>query len=211
MPATLARVLDAADQEWQFWGRSTWNLITREKRIAHRDDEQPFAEHVIASYCAVAGGSPTADDIQDDRYAWSAVGLSAILKQAGYEKHEFPFAQSHSVYIRRFITDRRNGNAAAAFWGFRFGEPGGEPDVGDLVGYARGTGMTQAKAMTFFDKRDAYASHTDVVVAKRPGEIDVIGANVLDSVTRKTLKIDADGHIADTAHPWFVTLKRRGA
>ncbi len=131
------------------------------------------------------------------------------MKNAGFIKNEFPFAQSHSVYIRKFIAARISNDKTVAYWGYRLGEPGGSPTVGDLIGYARGKGITADKAAKYFDKTGSYESHTDVVIAVRSTEIDVIGANVLDSVTKKTLKINNAGHIEDSEHFWFVTLKRQ--
>ena len=52
-------------------------------------------------------------------------------------------------------------------------------------------------------------ANTDIVVAKRPGEIDVIGGNVRDSVCKKTLALSPSGHLADTSHNWFVVMKKR--
>jgi hypothetical protein len=209
MPASLERILDSAHTQWEFWGESTWHVAANQKHIGHTDDETPFAQHVIDKYCSVGGGSPSLVDIEDDRYFWSAVGMSAIMSAAGFVKVEFPFAQSHSVFIRHFIKARRLGIQSANYWGFRPGEAGGQPVPGDIVAYARGKNMTPAKAHALFDSTKAYESHSDVVVALRDNEIDVIGCNVLDSVTKKTLRIDANGHIQDDRHLWFAVLKRR--
>jgi hypothetical protein len=130
------------------------------------------------------------------------------MKNAGFTKAEFQFSQAHSKYIRRFIAARKAGSTSAAYWGFRLNEPGGEPSPGDLVGYARAAGMTQEKAAKLFDVTSTYESHCDVVIAKRASEIDVIGFNVMDSVTMKTLPVNTAGHIVDDKHFWFVTLKR---
>ena len=205
-------IISAANAEWDHWGNSTWNHVTGVKDIKHTDDETPFAQYVIDTYNAAAGGSPSLSDISNDDYAWSAVGMSTIMKNAGYLKTEFPRVESHSVFIRRFIKARRDNNTASAYWGFRLTEAGAVPAVGDLVGYARHATqqLTVATAAPFFDKTGAYISHTDVVVAVRAGEIDVIGCNVLNSVTKKTMALDARGFLADTNHPWFVVLKRRG-
>ena len=46
-------------------------------------------------------------------------------------------------------------------------------------------------------------------MAKRPGEIDVIGGNVRDSVTKKTLALNNKGQLVDPNHDWFVVLKKR--
>jgi len=209
MPADIDSIIAAATNEWDHWGGSTWIVPTKARHIAHTDDEPDFARYVISDYCSVGGGSPSMEAISDDQYYWSAVGMSAIMKRSGFSKKEFPFAQAHSVFIRHFIAARRAADSTAAFWGFRLNEPGGEPDVGDLVAYARGKAMTPAKAAKLFDSTSTYESHSDVVVARRPGEIDVIGCNVLDSVTKKTLKINAAGQIEDTVHLWFAVLKRQ--
>lgn len=209
MAVTIKNIVDSAKHEWTHWGESTWNVPTNVKKIGHTDDADDFATYVLTNYCAVGGGSPSLTEIQDDRYFWSAVGISAIMSGAGLKKAEFPFAQSHSVFIRHFIKARREGKQSAAYWGFRAGEDKGQPEVGDLVAYARGRNMTPAKAAALFDRTTPYESHSDVVVAKRAREIDVIGANVLDSVTKKTLRLDAEGHIQDDKHFWFAVLKCR--
>jgi hypothetical protein len=209
MPATLNSIISAAIREWQHWGRSTWNVATHESKIAHRDDEIAYAKYVIDNYCSVGGGSPTLVDIQDDRYYWSAVGMSAIMRNAGFTKNEFPFAQSHSKFIRYFVAARKTNTQKATFFGYRLGEVGGEPEPGDIVAYARGKSMTQSKALALFDATSSYDSHTDVVVAKNGREIQVIGCNVRDSVTQKTLQLGENGHIKDDQHLWFAVLKRR--
>lgn len=209
MAVTIKDIVGSAKREWAHWGESTWNVPTNDKKIRHTDDEDTFATYVLTNYCAVGGGSPSLTEIQDDRYFWSAVGMSAFMSGAGFKKAEFPFTQSHSVFIRHFIKARREGKLGAAYWGFRAGDDGGRPEVGDVVAYARGRNMTPAKAAALFDRTGAYDSHTDVVVAKRAREIDVIGANVLDSVTMKTLRLDDQGHILDDKHFWFAVLKCR--
>jgi hypothetical protein len=209
MPASIERILESANSEWQHWGKSTWNVAKKEAKIGRKDNDPIFAQYVIDKYCSVAGGNPTLLDIQNDDYAWSAVGMSAIMKNAGYTKNEFKFAQSHSTFIREFVKARLTEDKTATFWAYRLNEDGGAPAVGDIVGYVRGQGLTHEKAQKYYDSQGSYKSHTDVVVAVRPTEIDVIGANVLDSVTKKTLPINAAGHIIDQNHFWFVTLKRR--
>jgi hypothetical protein len=209
MAKTVNDLLDSAANEWDYWGQSTWNLSTGAKAVGHTDDEHDFAQYVIDHYNAVGGGDPSVNDIANDLYFWSAVGMSAIYKGAGFEKTEFPFAQAHSKWIKKFIKARKD-NVPALYHGFRILEAEAMPDVGDMVGYTYASGITFAQAQAYFDKTGSYPSHTDVVVARRTGEIDVIGANVLDSVTKKTVKLTAAGLIADRSHKWFVVLKRRG-
>lgn len=209
MAKTVNDLVSSANHEWNHWGKSTWNLATKKRKIGHTDDETTFAKYVIANYNSVGGGSPTVNEISNDIYFWSAVGMSAIFKNAGFVKSEFPFSQAHSTWIRAFVAARKN-NTAALYHGYRIHEPQASPQVGDVIGYTRAPGISFAKAQTYFDKTGSYPSHTDLVVERRTGEVDVIGANVLDSVTKKTVPLDANGLIADTSHNWFVVLKRTG-
>ncbi|HWD59099.1 MAG TPA: DUF2272 domain-containing protein, partial [Stellaceae bacterium] len=56
--------------------------------------------------------------------------------------------------------------------------------------------------------------HCDIVVARRPGILDVIGGNVDNTVALKHVPIAPDGRMADAAgqpvdrdYPWFVVLR----
>ncbi|MBQ0945530.1 DUF2272 domain-containing protein [Ideonella sp. 4Y16] len=204
-----ASIVAAARSEWDHWGQSVWDLVDQRLSIQHTDDESAYAQYVIDHYCAVGGGHPSLHDVMDDRYYWSAVGMSAIMKAAGLTKARFPFAQAHSVWIRQFIAARKAQDSSALFWGYRVGEAGGAPQVGDLVAYSRVPGSNPAKAAKLFDATTSYPSHSDVVVATGPGYVEVIGCNVRDSVTLKRLPVDDAGHLRDPVHPWFAVLKLR--
>ncbi|HWU65312.1 MAG TPA: DUF2272 domain-containing protein [Ensifer sp.] len=208
MAKTLQDLLDAANKEWNHWGNSTWNLTTGKKKIGHTDDEDKFADYIIANYCSIVKDKPSANDISNDEYYWSAVGMSAFFHGAKFTKNEFPFANAHSKWIRRFVKAKKE-NQPALYWGYRLKDEAAKPDVGDLIGYTYSK-VSFDEAQSFYDKTGNYQSHTDLVVAKNGNSIDVIGANVLDSVTKKTLDLTADGHIADRSHKWFVVLKRKG-
>ncbi|KAA3504492.1 DUF2272 domain-containing protein [Rhizobium rhizogenes] len=207
MARTVSDILNVADQEWKHWGNSTWNLSTDARHIRHKDDDRIFAKYVIKNYNSVGGGTPTEDDVMNDHYFWSAVGISYVFHAAQFSKKEFPFAESHSVWIRHFIKARKQNSTSALYHGYRLKEAGATPDVGDIVGYTYDKVSFQ-QAQGYYDKVGSYKSHTDIVVARRPGEIDVIGFNVLDSVTKKTIPLSESGHIADTRHKWFVVLKK---
>jgi len=129
------------------------------------------------------------------------------LSQSGFTADQFPFSKRHSTWITKFIGARRNGEEAL-YHGYRLQAAGVTPDVGDLVGYARG-GISFERAQRYFDRTTNYSSHSDLVVARRAREIDVIGANVMDSVALKTVPLDAAGFISDRSFNWFVVLKRR--
>lgn len=208
MASSVENLVAAAEAEWQHWGKSTWIVVTGARHIGHRDDEAAFAQYVIKHYNSVGGGSPSIADIQNDHYFWSAVGISAIFARAGFKSPDFPFSQSHSTWIRRFVKARKQ-NLPALYHAYRLNEAQAAPDVGDMVGYTYAS-VSFDEAQSYFDKTGSYPSHTDIVVAKRSNEIDVIGANVLDSVTRKTLPLTSAGLMKDKTHKWFVVLKRHG-
>jgi hypothetical protein len=69
--------------------------------------------------------------------------------------------------------------------------------------------MTFAQAQALFDKTEDYESHSDIVVAVRAGAADLIGGNVSDSVTKKTIALDASGRIADKGNLSFCVMKKR--
>jgi hypothetical protein len=209
MAKSVDDILKIATREWGHWGSSVWNLINGKKKIGHTDDEKAFAEYVIKYYNSAGGGAPTADEISNDQYFWSAVGISFVFKEAGFKKAEFPFAEAHSVWIRRFVKARKDKDQTALYHGYRLNEADATPEVGDIVGYTYAKKVNFEKAQAYFDKTGSYQSHTDIVIAKRPGEIDVIGFNVLDSVTKKTVPLAANGLIADRTHKWFVVLRKR--
>lgn len=234
---SVASIVNAATEEWTHWGKSTWNCLTGKKSKGHHtDDELTFAQYVIDNYlppiykAPIKWPTPTA--ISEDIYYWSAVAISHMMLKAGFTRKrlvsskatpveyaawveattpgEFPASESHSDFIRWSIRARRDSITSAAYWGFRVDEPQAVPEVGDLIGYARPSGAaTHNKILAYFDRTSGYSSHTDIVIEKRAGEIDVIGGNVRDSVTLKTLAIDAKGALIDQKHGWFVVMKRR--
>ncbi|WP_299414237.1 DUF2272 domain-containing protein [Acaryochloris sp. IP29b_bin.148] len=141
------------------------------------------------------------DDLDgtDRDWPWSAAFISWVMQEAG-AGDRFEYSASHSTYIADAVASRKNGDNDAAFVAYRLDEY--SPQVGDLVGFSRQSGVT-------FDSPPPYKSHTDIVVAVREGEIDVIGGNTSDSVTLRTFKTDAQGRLIDSSRDWFVVLSNQ--
>ena len=166
-------IVAAAFAEWEVWGKSV------PQKIGHKDDEITFATYAFDTYCKPLNSTVASVlKIQTDKYPWSAVCVSYILRQAGLTKAQFTFAESHSVYIREAIKARKDGNKSKAYWGFRVNEPEAVLAVGDIVGAGRAKGITPAQAQALFDNTGDYESHSDIVVAVRSGTADLIGGNV---------------------------------
>jgi spore germination cell wall hydrolase CwlJ-like protein len=200
---SVESILAAANKEWNFWGNSTF------AHIGHTDREIEFATYVRDTYCKPLSASPPLSDIQNNKYAWSAVTISYMLRRAGLSSAEFTFSQRHSTYIREAIKARADQDTRKGYWGFRIGDPEAVLAPGDIVGYGRTHGMTFAQAQALFDRQDDYESHSDIVVAVKAGAADVIGGNVSNSVTKKTLKLDGRGKLADRGSLAFVVMKKK--
>lgn len=191
-----SRMLDLAREEWEFFGRQTVGTDGKVQTPGHLEHEEGYWQRVGTYWDEGVDLDWTG---QDRDVPWSAAFISWVLRQAGVPN--FRHSEWHATYIRDSILARRRRDEDAPFWGYRLKERA--PQVGDLVGYAREGGIS-------FDYQPAvYKSHTDIVVAVRPGEVDVIGGNVQDSVTLKTLKTDADGLLVDANQRWFVVMAPR--
>jgi hypothetical protein len=100
----------------------------------------------------------------------------------------FNYSAQHSVYISRSISDRLHGREAAGFWGWRLNER--KPAPGDLVCWSRQAGVD-------YDHQHGgdYLGHTDIIVSLGPTQVEVIGGNVGNSVTRRPVPLTADGFL----------------
>lgn len=186
-------VVAIARQEWEDFDQG-----------ALKEDE-PEAVQQIEEYFQSFGGEYTDQ-------AWSAAFISWVMGEAGAGE-AFNYSQLHADYINQAIADRESG---AAFIGYDIDEY--SPQVGDLIGRNRpdnnGSGGSDV-IVTYDDAVDTggYSSHVDIVVATRPGEIDVIGGNVSDSVTLETYTIDSEGKIINdndaVDDDWFVVIENR--
>lgn len=189
-----AEALDIANQEWDRFGRQTINIDGETIREGAKEADDSVYLRVGDYWKIGVDRNLTGKDTHEP---WSAAFISWVMKKAGMGER-FSYSDWHAHYIRNSIRYRRAQDKSFAFWGYRLHERA--PQVGDLVGYARQKGITYDYQPT------VYSSHTDLVVAVRPGEIDVIGGNVRDSVTKKTLRTDEKGLLVDDHYRWFVVM-----
>jgi hypothetical protein len=138
---------------------------------------------------------------QDGRFAWSAVFVSYVMRMAG-AGGRFPYTATHADYINaarlnpgRFAVAERPDSYA--------------PQRGDLIC------LWRRRPLRFDDlPAGRFASHCDIVVAARPGLLDVVGGNLENSVALRHIPVAPDGRLAgpdgslvDPHHPWFVVLR----
>jgi len=195
-------LIDTATAEWKRWGFSAVP-VHGHRSIGGTEHDAPFVSFVNDYWRVV--GEPTWNG--NTAKPWSAAFISFCFKEAGAAR-AFPYSAGHVGYCSAFVRHPEN------FPGLRFEDPAqAQPDLGDLIFAGRsGTQCpappaSHAAALTELRRRDAwFCSHADIVVAVRPGEIDVIGGNVSDSVTMTTY-VTHGGLIADPRHSWLGIIK----
>lgn len=135
------------------------------------------------------------------RTAWSAAFISFVVRdalQASGSKAFFDRSASHSVYAGAAIRNDFDQVKPPAFLGFPPRGNGAEkPKPGDIIGVTRTRSIDDyedaLKAARAQPKPQTYFSHFDVVVSSNGVQMEVIGGNVSDSVTLKTVQLDKDG------------------
>ncbi|TAJ39705.1 MAG: DUF2272 domain-containing protein [Reyranella sp.] len=135
-----------------------------------------------------------------DDIPWSAAFISWDIESAGVPRSLFCPSQTHTIYVERMVERARQPNAV-----FIPQPPQARaPQVGDLICASRNGGGTT------LDNLNRGAGHCDIVVEVRPGEVDAIGGNVGDSVTRSVFPLDESGFLSPiSARPVFTVIENR--
>jgi hypothetical protein len=144
---------------------------------------------------------------RDADFAWSAAFIDYVMRMAGAGRR-FPYSPLHADYInaaKRHAAGREPELAITA-------EPPQSyaPQLGDLICYWRGS-----RPLAYDDlPAGRFAGHCDIVVARHPGSLDVIGGNVDNSVALKHVPVAPGGLLAgpdgvpiDPDHHWFVVIR----
>jgi hypothetical protein len=131
---------------------------------------------------------------------WSAAFISYLMDRANLSEQQFRYSSAHWHYIKR-------GFEQPAGYAYRACDPRKTmPKVGDLLCFSRGKSVLK----NFAEWRHAVqnssasiASHCEVVsdVDMSARKIETIGGNVLQSVTRRKLKLNDAKVLSDTHNP----------
>lgn len=134
---------------------------------------------------------------------WSAVFVSWCVKQAGATAVEFKFAQSHSKFVNKAITNTIQNTGV--FRGRRITEY--QPKIGDIIHNNRGgNSFTYDYAMN----HDSFESHSAIVI--EVGEDNngkyalTIGGNEGDSIRVKEIRLDKNGFIKQRNTNPFISI-----
>jgi hypothetical protein len=179
-PGIAGAIEAVATREWQFFGQQSYDINNHTVRVGHKEGEEGWYERVGTYWHD--GVNINGIDGRDHGVPWSAAFISWVMKTGG-AGDRFRYSSQHSVYISQAIRDFLQGRAAG-FWGRRLNEQ--KPKVGDLVCWGREAGVD-------YDHQNGgdYAGHCDIVVAVRPDEVDIVGGNVGDSVTKRPLGLNS--------------------
>lgn len=157
-------------------------------------------------YWAIVGKTPDCYEITQGRWAWSAVFISWVLRQAGLDERQFLTGESHSMYV----VDARDGILPAP--AFRIEPVPAMPRPGDIVCAGRG--------------RDKYIGtpaevgfgttpmHCDIVVEVDPTArvIKSIGGNLQQSVSMEMIELGDSGRIdglTNSHMPWLLVMRNQ--
>lgn len=191
------RLLKLLDSEWQVWGQQTMAIGGSVTSSGQKEDEPGFSERVNRYWRESLGLNHTGND----DIPWSAAFISWIFKTAGAGS-AFTYSPRHSTYLFKAILASQDAHTKELFVGHRPKDY--KAKLGDLIGRAR-------QSWIDFDhqKNGEYLSHSDIVVSVGNDSLDVIGGNVENSVTRRTLALNPDGTIDTSRYPAFVVVENR--
>jgi hypothetical protein len=180
-------------REWNRWNEG-----------GRRGETDPRMRPVLADYWRRGPGLTFADaQLANPRFQadhpWSAAFISWVMRQAG-AGDAFRYSATHASYISA-AKQNRTSNPSNPFQAYRPSEVRLAP--GDIVCKSRG-----GSGATYDNIRPGMKTHCDVVVAVSPTQVTVVGGNVDNSVSRRTLPV-SNGFLASREH--FAVIKVGGA
>jgi hypothetical protein len=207
IPGVRERMLYLARQEWALFGRPEVNDAIEPPVLIYPDNATHARETLPPFFSRVYMYWYTATDLPIIGYEgeirpWSAAFMVWLARSAGVPESDLPSTVLHWDYIQhvmaagsgnRFVSHAINAYA---------------PKPGDIICAPRGKAFIQSIHTNKDLRRGAY--HCDLVVAKRPLELDAIGGNVQDAVSLAHIKLDGAGRvIPTTARPWVLAIEQR--
>lgn len=206
IPDVKERMLYLARQEWDLFGRPKVNydrpspsLTYPGKTIEGHETLPPFFSRIFM-YWYAATDLPIIG-YQGELRPWSGAFIVWLARSAGVPESDLPSTVLHWDYIRYVIagdSKRFISHPVSSY----------TPKPGDIICAPRGEIFIQSIHNYHDLRRGAY--HCDLVVAKQPGQLDVIGGNVMDAVSLAHVKLDSAGRVQPTkARPWLLAIEQK--
>lgn len=184
--------------EWARFGRQvivySSEAPARTEQLGVKEGDAPERIH---DYWASVGHPERSGT---DDVPWSAAFISWAIASAGVPRNLFCPSQTHTIYVERLVERARRPGAALIP---RRPEERA-PQVGDLICASReGSG-------TALDNLNRGAGHCDIVVEVQSGNVQAIGGNVGDSVSRSVFPLDGNGILSPiSGRPVFTVIENR--
>ncbi len=207
IPDVKERMLYLARQEWELFGRPVVNYDIEPPAVTYPSETTHGQETLPPLFSRVFMYWYTATDLPIIGYKgeirpWSAAFIVWLARSAGVPESDLPSTVLHWDYIQYVMaTNSDNRFVSHAINTYA-------PKPGDIICAPRGEPFIQSIHNYKDLRRGTY--HCDLVIAKRPGELDVIGGNVQDAVTLSHIKLDGAGKVLPTkARPWMLAIEQR--
>ena len=207
IPDVRERMLYLARQEWELFGRPEVNYDTEPPAVTYPSQATHGHETLPAFFSRIFMYWYTATDLpiigfEGEIRPWSGAFIVWLARSAGVPESDLPSTVLHWDYIQHVMAagseNRFVSHAIDTY----------APKPGDIICAPRGEAFIQSIHNYNDLRRGAY--HCDLVVAQRPGELDVIGGNVLDTVSLAHVKLDGAGKVLPTkARPWMLAIEQR--
>lgn len=157
-------------------------------------------------YWRVVGKEPDCYQITEGRWAWSAVFISWVMRQAGLDERQFLTGQSHSMYV----VDARDGTLPSP--AYRIEPVPAMPRPGDLICAGRGRDKYLADATEI--GFGTTPMHCDIVVDvdKTTREVRAIGGNVQQSVSMSVIELGDSGlldSVTNSHLSWVLVMRNQ--
>lgn len=111
---------------------------------------------------------------------WSAAFISWVMRQAGADASQLPFAPNHARYILQGLQASEDGNEDAPLVYYDLDKMA--PRVGDLLGFSRTSKVKSRDDMLAFLPNRHFDSHTDIVTDVSNNNVRLIGGNLGDRI-----------------------------
>ncbi len=203
---TRSNVVERAIAEWTFFDQPTLQNGQR-LRLGRQEGDPGQWQRVITYWREGLQNTNVVDrsGVMSSDHPWSAAFIAYVMKQAGVGDR-FAYAASHSGSIKEAIYNRQHSINNASLIGHRVSEY--TPQPGDLLCATR----SWATGQVTYDNAggyDFFPSRCELVIRTGAQQIEAIGGDLLDSVTRHLIPA-SNGRISpQAAESWLVIIQTR--
>jgi hypothetical protein len=207
IPTIRERMIYLARQEWMLFGQPVADYTRQPPVLTYpsgttisHETQAPFFSRVFLYWYTVS--SLPMVGYEGEMRPWSGAFIVWLARSAGVPENDLPSTVLHWDYIEHTLSVDKKARFIARNAKFY------SPKPGDLLCAPREAGfMHEVNAFTRL-RRGPY--HCDIVVDRRPYELDLIGGNVLDAVSLTHAELDAHGYVLPNAErPWQVVIEQR--